>query len=86
MDRGAWRATVHGVPKSQTRLNDMTISSQGQKLRHCGGICFSSPALAGENFTEALFFLTSLAFVYKSPIVVQVCMTIPEENQKTVVT
>ena len=22
MDRGAWQATVHGVPKSQTRLND----------------------------------------------------------------
>ena len=21
MDRGAWRATVHGVPKSRTRLN-----------------------------------------------------------------
>ena len=21
MDRGAWRATVHGVPKSQTQLN-----------------------------------------------------------------
>ena len=23
MDRGAWRATVHGVPKSQTRLSDL---------------------------------------------------------------
>ena len=22
MDRGAWQATVHGVAKSQTRLND----------------------------------------------------------------
>jgi len=22
MDRGAWRATVHGVAKSQTRLRD----------------------------------------------------------------
>ena len=22
IDRGAWRATVHGVPKSQTRLSD----------------------------------------------------------------
>ena len=22
MDRGAWQATVHGVPKSQTQLND----------------------------------------------------------------
>ena len=24
MDRGAWRATVHGVTKSQTRLSDFT--------------------------------------------------------------
>ena len=24
MDRGAWWATVHGVTKSQTRLNDLT--------------------------------------------------------------
>ena len=23
MDRGAWRATVHGVTQSQTRLNDL---------------------------------------------------------------
>jgi len=22
MDRGAWRAAVHGVPKSQTQLSD----------------------------------------------------------------
>ena len=27
MDRGAWRATVHGVAKSQTRLNT-------QKMHH----------------------------------------------------
>ena len=26
MDRGAWRATVHGVAKSQTRLSDFTFS------------------------------------------------------------
>ena len=25
-DRGAWRAAVHGVPKSQTRLGDRTAS------------------------------------------------------------
>ena len=24
-DREAWRAAVHGVPKSQTQLNDLTI-------------------------------------------------------------
>ena len=25
MDRGAWQATVHGVAKSRTRLNDFTF-------------------------------------------------------------
>ena len=25
MDRGAWWATVHGVAKSQTQLNDLTL-------------------------------------------------------------
>ena len=24
MDRGAWRATVHGVAKSQTRLSELS--------------------------------------------------------------
>ena len=26
MERGAWQATVHGVPKSQTRLSDLTLT------------------------------------------------------------
>ena len=26
MDRGAWRAAVHGVAKSQTRLSDFTFT------------------------------------------------------------
>ena len=26
MDRGAWRAIVHGVAKSQTRLSDLTLT------------------------------------------------------------
>ena len=25
MDEGTWQATVHGVAKSQTRLNDFTV-------------------------------------------------------------
>ena len=28
MDRGAWRATVHGVAKSRTRLSDFTFTSE----------------------------------------------------------
>ena len=29
MDRGAWRATVHGVGKSRTRLSDFTHTHNG---------------------------------------------------------
>ena len=29
MDRGAWRATVHGITKSQTRLKDFHFQEQG---------------------------------------------------------
>ena len=25
MDRGAWQATIHGVAKTQTRLNDFIV-------------------------------------------------------------
>ena len=27
MDRGAWRATVHGIAKSQTRLSNFTMDT-----------------------------------------------------------
>ena len=34
MDRGAWRATVHGVTKSQTGLSDLgCICMQSQEVR-----------------------------------------------------
>ena len=37
MDREAWRAAIHGVTKSQTRLNDWTelracLHSEGKKI------------------------------------------------------
>ena len=32
MDRGAWRATVHGVAKSRTRLSDFTFTFHIQAL------------------------------------------------------
>ena len=28
MDREAWHAAIHGVPKSQTRLSDLTFNFQ----------------------------------------------------------
>jgi len=33
MDRGAWRATVHGVAKSWTRLSDLLL--KGHVIRQC---------------------------------------------------
>ena len=32
MDRGAWQATVHGVVKSQTRLNDWSHTHVDQEI------------------------------------------------------
>ena len=32
MGRGAWRATVHGVAKSQTRLSDYTHDNSNASL------------------------------------------------------
>ena len=39
MDRGAWRAAVHGVAKSQTRLNDKHTKSRQE---HWSGLPFPS--------------------------------------------
>ena len=33
MDREAWHAVVHGVPKSQTQLSDWTELSKGEKKK-----------------------------------------------------
>ena len=34
MDREAWRAAVHGVVKSQTRLSKQTVQSESEKKFH----------------------------------------------------
>ena len=34
MDRGAWKAAVHGVAKSQTRLRDFTFTKVMGKASH----------------------------------------------------
>ena len=39
MDREAWRATVHGVAQSRTRLSDWTATTH-EILMYCGGMQF----------------------------------------------
>ena len=34
MDRGAWRATVHGVSKSRTRLSDFPFTFENVRFSH----------------------------------------------------
>ena len=38
MDRGAWWATVHGVTKSQTGLNDFTFVSKAHLTSLLGSL------------------------------------------------
>ena len=50
MDREAWRATIHGVTKSPTQLNDFTSLHGGKKHRHPQELVwvqFQTPALEG---------------------------------------
>ena len=35
MDRGAWRATVHGITKSQTQLSDQASMEGNYEVFHC---------------------------------------------------
>ena len=56
MDGGAWQATVHGVPKSWTRLSDFTFTFQLKKamyLRH-----------GGEMGSEQDFHETLIAYLF----------------------
>ena len=50
MDRGAWRATVHGVAKSQTQLNDFHFHFSTKNLG--GQVCWILPFWKGNDFTE----------------------------------
>ena len=48
MDRGAWEATVHGVTKSQTQLNDNTFMVSDQFIL----ICPEFSNFGSESFTS----------------------------------
>ena len=65
MDRGAWRATVHGVAKSRTRLNDeyfivgpLFIINKTGFPQVCVCVCFN-PCFK----TGGLIILGSLAII-----------------------
>ena len=47
MNRGAWRATVHGVAKSRTRLSDQHFHFLRGFL--CGSVVKNPPANAGDT-------------------------------------
>ena len=53
MDRGAWQATVHGVIKSWTRLNDFTMMKEStvfivRPSRENGQLLLKRPELPDE--------------------------------------
>ena len=54
-DRGAWRATIHGFPKSQTRLSDCTTAATWISYSE------SSDSLCASYAPLALFSLISLS-------------------------
>ena len=60
MDRGTWQATVHGVAKSQTRLNDLAQhTSPSQALEFTPfhqGLDFDVTALPGLSSPFLVFF------------------------------
>ena len=60
MDREAWRAAIHGVAKSQTRLSDRTELNQLSTL-----VLWSTPIIPPDNFRLWAGHLCLLVFVHK---------------------
>ena len=65
MDRGAWWATVHGVAKSQTRLNRLTVHGVAKSQ-----IQLSDWATA----TELIYNVILVSSVQQSDSVTQTCI------------
>ena len=71
MDRGAWRVTVHGVAKRQTRLSDQHFFSPLTK----GPLC-SGPAPRGHLPVPTL----PPTWVHPQPILPSSAASLPEEH------
>ena len=68
MDRGAWQATVYGVTKSQTRLNDFTFTFtlEGEKTA-CVGICTQRLKLLRlKIYTSEFFYNRCVSYIQMS--------------------
>jgi len=70
-DRGAWRAAVHGVAKSRTRLSDRTAAKQRQwepcLIRDkCDYMCVTSKESFRLSFSQShnFFFLEASLFKF----------------------
>ena len=66
MDRGAWRATVHGVAQSQTRLSDLARTHAKVSLSCTSDCCYGRSSLPqrfllkGQLWTHKIFILSTL--------------------------
>ena len=75
MDREAWRAAVHGVTKSRTRLSDWTELT-GERITHAQSLLEKAVVLGGEENVRGLFGLG--ARIRKARIWVNICL-VPAE-------
>ena len=66
MDKGAWRATIHGVTKSQTRLKQLSTHTQEMPL---------SPTWTEFRKKRYNFTIKALLFIFKNrPVHSHVCV------------
>ena len=87
MDRGAWRTTVHGVTKSQTRLSGWArthagTETEGQRLIHGVGLRSEVPSCQGTVFCHVENSKETACFARESVVVCEAVHVISLENNK----
>ena len=85
-DRGAWWATVHGVPKSWTRLSDWITTNKTNSVcmstpnshkvifKNCNSdpytLCLKSPVISHQARKKSDFFLNSYVMCPDYPVLI----------------